>query len=234
MHFCLSCFLYFPVHEADRWPSQDPIWLATLLAFAIAVPAFILFTAQVGNYRRLLFCLGPYALLLVLIAAYTGLQLEPTDIVADNALPAVFTLTLGIASFKALMYTQEYLKKQAVSYGSLLSNSWHNFMVMGFSLLFLLLFLGVLFLWGALFELIGIGVFNYLFRQDWFLIPVGAVAFGIAVITFRNLVNIVERVSRLLKTLLKFLLPILAVIVMLFLAFLPFTGLESCCSGCKH
>tara|TARA_R110000772_G_scaffold169101_4_gene280823 strand:- start:1192 stop:2883 length:1692 start_codon:yes stop_codon:yes gene_type:complete len=223
----LCLLLLYRALEADLWPAQEPIWLTTLLAFLIAVPAFILFTVERENYRRLLICLGPYALLLVLIAAYTGLQMEPVEIVNVEALPAVFTLTIGIASFKALMYTQEYLKNKSISYGSLLSNSWHNFLVMGFSLLFLLLFLGILFLWGAIFDLIGIGLFSYLFRQDWFLIPAGSVAFGIAVITFRNLVNIVESVSRLLKTLLKFLLPILAVISVLFLAFLPFTGLET-------
>jgi hypothetical protein len=98
---------------------------------------------------------------------------------------------------------------------------------MGFSILFSLLFMAVLFLWGGLFNLIGIGIFSYLFRQDWFLIPAMTTAFSFAVITFRSLSNIVENVSRLLKTLLKFLLPILVSIIILFLLFLPFTGLQS-------
>lgn len=212
--------------DAGNWPAGELIWLTSLTASLFAVPIFFLFTIDSNNCRKLSnFMLG-YALMVFLTAAYCGLQLEPDATVQADFLPALFALTLLIATFKAVMYTQSYLQDETFSYQSLLNHSWENFLVMGFSLLFALLFTALLFLWGSLFSLIGVGIFSYLFRQDWFLIPALTVAFGFAVITFRNLTNIVENVSRLLKTLLKFLLPILTTIAILFLLFLPFTGLQ--------
>ena len=212
--------------DAGNWPADDLIWLTSLTASMIAVPIFFLFTVDSGHFRKLGNFLLAYALIVFLTAAYCGLQLEPNGTVQSEFLPALFTLTLLIATFKAVMYTQCFLQERTFSYQSLLNHSWENFLIMGFALLFALLFTALLFLWGSLFSLIGVGIFSYLFRQDWFLIPALTVAFGFAVITFRNLTNIVENVSRLLKTLLKFLLPILTTIAILFLLFLPFTGLQ--------
>jgi len=71
----------------------------------------------------------------------------------------------------------------------LFTNSWRNFLVGVLAGIFTLIFWLILVLWGQLFKVIGIDFFMDLFTEDWFVIPVLAVAFGLGVSLFRDLIR---------------------------------------------
>lgn len=213
--------------DSHHWPWQHPLYLYPILSLAIIIPTFCLlsFTRdRIGHYLK---WIGIFAVGALVVAVYTGWNLEPGDKVDSSSLAFVFCITMCIASFKALMYVQQLASGEPVTYGNLFRLSWRNFLVIALSILFTEIFWGILFLWGALFKLININFIAELIVKDWFYFPVLAVAHGFGVIIFRNLASAIDTISTLLKVLMKFLLPCLVGVALIFLCALPFTGLQT-------
>jgi hypothetical protein len=131
-----------------------------------------------------------------------------------------------IATFKALMYSQQYASGGGITYSALFKWSWRNFLTLSLSLLFAGSFWLILILWGELFNAIDIEFFEDLFSEPWFYYPAIALANGFGVIIFRNLTQIIDTITRIQQALMTFLLVILVLVSILFLGALPFTGLE--------
>jgi hypothetical protein len=212
--------------DTQQWPSNEPVVLYLLAAVLLTVPLFFILLLERRALTRVLRCVAIYALVIASVASYAGWQTMPSAAVNNQLMLPAFVLTLVIASFKILMYARQYCQQAGFHYSALLQNSWQLCLLVALSALFVLLFWGVLVLWGALFNLIGIRVFAEVFEQQWFQFPASTTAFGFAVILFRNVDHIIGNLARLLKTMLRFLLPLLALVALLFLSFLPFTGLQ--------
>ena len=215
------------LHNAGKysfWPSGEPRWEIGLYTLVITGPVMLLLSLDRQNRRSIAVLAGVFTLVVASLGYYLGLQARP--LVYDGLKPSivVFVLTIGIASFKTLMYIQQYTGDGRISYSSLFRYSWRNFLTLGFAILFTLVFWGILTLWGALFEIIHIDFFSFLFKRAWFLYPALALANGLGIIIFRNLSGVIDTITRLQQALMLFLLPVLVLIAILFLFFLPFTG----------
>ena len=210
-------------HEA--WPSQTPALNLPLWTLAITAPALFLLTVEAGNLKRAAAFVGAFCAVLALLGVYIGWQASPVGAFPTNSLIAVFVLTMLVACFKGAMYLQQLAARESISYPALFTRSWRNFLVFGLSWTLTAGMALVLALWGALFAVIGIDFFQDLFRKDWFLFPVLAVAFGLGVFIFRRLTRVIDGVTSLLEGLMRLLLPLTAAVVAIFLAALPFTGL---------
>lgn len=222
----LLTLLYQSV-EHKIWPSTEPVWLISLVTFSISLPLLTLLSITKTNGRATVKYLLPFTLLLSVLGAYVGYQQEPIEFVNNSSVIAIFCFTALIAAFKALMYIQQYLSNEEISYSSLFKLSWRNFIIFGECWLFVLIFWGILHLGAGLFSVLEIEFFKELLRKDWFVIPVLNLAFGFAIIVFRNIIFTVDNISTILQTLIKFLLPALTIVSLGFLATLPFTGLDT-------
>ena len=222
----LLTLLYRSV-ENQVWPGTDPVWLVPLATFTISFPLLLLLSITKVNIKATVTFLLPFTLLISALGAYVGYQQEPVEYVNNWSVVFVFSLTSLIASFKALMYIQQYIGDQKISYSSLFKISWRNFIIFGECWLFVLIFWGILNLGAGLFSVLEIDFFKELLRDDWFVIPVLTLAFGFSIVVFRNIIHTVDNISTILQTLIKFLLPALTLVSLGFLATLPFTGLES-------
>lgn len=213
--------------ESDAWPSQSPLWLYPLATLAFAIPVLLLLSLTRGNEHRVVRLTFVAAIVLLLTSLYTGSQARPYGEFPLASLTLAFVVSTTVACFKALMHLQQRASRQTLTYRVLFTNSWRNFLVTGLSALFACLFFLVLLLWGALFNLIGIDFFQDLFLEEWFLIPVLAVAFGLAVTIFRDLTRIIDGITRLLHGLIKLLLPLIVIVAVIFLLTLPFVGFDA-------
>lgn len=222
----LLTLLYQSV-EYKMWPGTEPLWLIPLVTFSISLPLLTLLSVTKTNGKATLKYLLPFTLLLSVLGAYVGYQQEPIEFVNNGSVIAIFCFTALIAAFKALMYIQQYLSNEEISYSSLFKLSWRNFIIFGECWLFVLIFWGILHLGAGLFSVLEIELFKELLRKDWFVIPVLNLAFGFAIIVFRNIIFTVDNISTILQTLIKFLLPALTIVSLGFLATLPFTGLDT-------
>ncbi len=212
--------------ESGFWPGESPAWAYPLWTLAIAVPLLLLLSITRDNVVAVAKHVGLFAILLVLLAAYTGWQAKPFGEFPIGSLTGVFVLTMGLACFKALMYLQQRASGVPLSYQVLFTNSWRNFLVGALAGLFTGIFWMILLLWGRLFQVIGIDFFFRLFTEEWFAIPVLAVAFGLGISLFRDLTRVIDNITQLLHWLIKLLLPLVLLVAVVFLAALPFTGLD--------
>ncbi|WP_299264601.1 DUF4153 domain-containing protein [uncultured Psychrosphaera sp.] len=219
--------LLYQSSESQSWPSSNPIWFISLMTFIISFPFLTLLciTKQkvIGCFKYLL----PFSLVLSLLGAYIGLQQLPLKLINNDTAVIVFIFTILIASFKALMYIQLRLIGEKANFQSLFKLSWQNFIIFAECCLFVLVFWGILNLGAELFSILGIHFFTQLLDKNWFVIPVLNLAFGFAIIIFRNITATADSIATILKTLIKFLLPALSIISLGFLTTLIFTGLDT-------
>ena len=212
--------------ESGFWPHESPVWAYPLWTLAIVVPLLLLLSIDRDNYVSVAKHVAAFGVVLALLAFYTGWQAEPFGEFPIDSMTAAFVITIGLASFKALMYLQQRANRVALTYEVLFTNSWRNFLIGVLAAIFTLVFWLILMLWGQLFKVIEIDFFYELFTEDWFVIPVLAVAFGLGVNLFRGLTRVIDNITKLLHWLIVLLLPLLLVVAVIFLGALPFTGLE--------
>ena len=222
----LLLFLWRAV-DGETWPSQTPALNFPLWTFAIVWPGLLLLCLQAGNALRALTLVSLCTALLLPPAAYVGWQASPVGAFPVDSLTRWFAITMTIACFKALLHLQPWTARTPLDYAALFTASWRNFLVVALSALLVGLVFAVLLVWGLLFAAIDIDFFLDIQREDWFLFPVLAVAFGAGVLICRRLIHFVDGVTRLLEGLMRLLLPLTAAIAVLFLAALPFAGLSA-------
>lgn len=221
----LALFALAGAPESYGWRWGSPSLALAAYTGVLAVPTLLMLSLCESSWRRPLALSLLFGVLTVTLGYYSGRQAEPVEFVAPAAVAVAFVLTMGVACFKALMYIQQYAGDEPISFGALFRHSWRNFLIVGLSLFFVAVFWGLLQLGAALFDAIGIRAFKQLIGDDWFLYPVLALANGVAIVTFRNLIGVIDALARMLQAMIKFLLPLLVAMSLLFLAALPFTGL---------
>ena len=210
----------------ETWPAQQPAVNFPLWTLAIVLPALLLLSLESGRAVRTVSRVGLFCVVLVLPAVYIGWQASPFGEFPIASLLFVYIVSMGVACFKALMYLQLHMANAPITYRSLFRYSWRNFLVIALTAPLVWGVALILFLWGALFQAIGIDFFADLFARDWFLFPVLAVAFGLGVLIFRHLATVIDGITSLLEGLIRLLLPLIISVVAIFLAALPFTGLQ--------
>lgn len=212
--------------ELHYWPHGQPEWLFAFYSVMFIWPIMLLLGLDQNKGRAMVKVTLPFALVSGLLGYYVGHQVTPIEHIRFNALLFSFVLTMAIATFKALMYSQQWARGERVTYSALFLWSWRNFLTLSLALLFAGSFWLLLMLWAALFKAINIDFFSDLFEQRWFYYPAIALANGFGIIIFRKLTYIIDTITRLQQALIKFLLVLLSLVSLLFLGALPFTGLE--------
>jgi len=227
----------FFLHVSGLHKSSPQI--ALILGFVIYYIPLVLYV----TYRRSIaskgYWLGVFAFSLAIIWVAWYIGSEATD---EFQISTVFNSRGGYSLFSfghlvafscfcfiALFFFKSSLhqKKFFPDYQAQFGFSWHNYLSLKLSFIFTWILFGILKLWGALFKVVNIGFFDYLFSTKWFLYPVLSIAFAYAMIVFRTQINAVGAVQRILRVLFKVLLPLLVLIATMFVFVLPFTGVET-------
>ena len=222
----IALLLLWRALEFEAWPSQTPAINIPLWTLAIVAPTLLLLCLDTQNFTRSLKAVGLFSGVLTLIAIFIGWQASPHGEFPIDSLLVIYVITALIACFKGLMYCQQWIAKSPSNYAVLFTYSWRNFLVVGLSVVLTWGVGLILFLWAALFAIIGIDFFKELFQNDWFLFPVLASAFGFGIQTFRRLVRVIDSITSLLEGLIRLLLPLIGVVLVIFLGALPFTTLQ--------
>ena len=218
-------YLLHQILEQELWLYDKPQWLVALYSMTLVGPTLLLLALTEKHWLKTLLLTGLFTFLVGALGFYIGLQARPLYIVGYDAVVPTFVITITIASFKGLMYIQQWSQQQHLNYRELFQHSWRNFLTLGLALAFMGGFALVLFLWGALFKTIGIDFFSELFEESWFLYPTLSIAFGLGILMFRRLSHIIDTIARLQQTLMKYLLLVLTFVSLLFLGALLLTGL---------
>ena len=210
----------------ETWPATQPAVNFPLWTVSVTYPALLLLSLESGRVMRTVIRVSLFSAVLILPAAWIGWQASPYGEFPIESLIFVYVVTMGVACFKGLMYLQHHVAEAPIAYRSLFRYSWRNALVVGLTAPLVWGVALILFLWGALFEAIGIDFFADLFARDWFLFPVLATVFGLGVLIFRRLATVIDGITSLLEGLIRLLFPLVVSVVTIFLATLPFTGLQ--------
>lgn len=105
--------------------------------------------------------------------------------------------------------------------------AWKHGVQLALSAAFVGVFWLILFLGGAMFDLIGIKAVGQLLQKSWFAIPATATMFAAAVHLTDVRAGLIRGIRTVALTLLAWLLPILVALATAFLLTLPFTGLDA-------
>lgn len=202
--------------EAESWPGTDPGWLIGLIAPAVVVPLAHYLVEDLARDRRTPWMLAALALALFGFGWHHGawIAAEPYDVEGTLS----FTLALAVLVFHALPFVQCRLAtgRWRPQYPDLFTFAWRNALLLAFGGVFTGVLWLLLWLWGALFGMLGITLFRDLFTEAYFAIPATAVAAGAGM----QLAGSVERLQSLLRaqllTMLKWLAPLAILILALF------------------
>jgi hypothetical protein len=138
-----------------------------------------------------------------------------------------FGATMALTAFIALPYLQVRLVEGRflTPYAALFALAWQNALSLGVVGVVVGVGWGLLVLWQELFQLIGIGFFKTLFRQDPFIYLVTGLLAGLGVLVARTQLRAMQVARQVLFAIFTGFLPLAAFIAVLFLLSLPFTGL---------
>lgn len=222
----LALLLLHQAIELKFWPYADPAWLFCFYSIAFTAPTMLLLGLTQGKLLVLSRWVLPFSVLVGALGFYIGSQATPFAHISFEILLLALVVTLGIAVFKALIYTQQLISGEPFSYSHLFRWSWRNFLTLALALLFAVCVWGVLMLWAGLFKAININFFWDMFTEPWFYYPALATAQGFGVSMFRRLSHVIDTITRLQQALMKFLLVLLVLVSMLFLVGLLMAGLQ--------
>ena len=196
------------------WPGTDQGWLVGLVTPAILVPLAHYLTTDLAPDRRRLGILPLLALALFGFGWHHGAWTtnEPNyDFFS-------FAVAVIVLVFHALPFIQVWLaeRRWRPRYEELFHFAWRNTLLVAFGGLFCGVFWLLVWLWGALFQMLGVDFFRELFLEAYFAIPATTVAVGIGM----QLAGSVERLQSVLRnsllTMLKWLAPLAIFILAIF------------------
>lgn len=140
--------------------------------------------------------------------------------------------TLAVASLLSLYILLPFIQifqesgRPIFPYSELFCHSWNNFFIAAIGFLFAGLFWGLINLWVALFNLVGISFFKDVFYSTPFVSISLPAMFGFGIALGKENGAIINTLRRITLAIFRSLLPLLAFVGLLFLAALPFTGLQ--------
>ena len=211
------------------WPATDFRWLFPLYALATIIP--LIFHLDLAHLRHPLFLRGvaAFAVVLAALGAYAGSTVAPSLGPRDGIVVA-FGATMAALWWIVTPFLQTGVRRGRLRadppYAELFEAGWQNTLVVVQAALFTGLFWALLWLWAELFDVVGVGIFEDLFREPAFAYPVTSVTFGHAVALAQSRESFVLLLRRHLFGVLAWLLPVVALIASAFLLTLPATGLE--------
>jgi len=214
------------------WP-EDPKAAALFAALVSLVTVFglILELAWTGRNRTRLFTVAAsVAALFALVTLWAWWQIPGKDALFQGD---SFRLgTLAAASTLALYILLPYIQilhesgKPVFPYPELFRHSWNNFFIAGTGCLFAGIFWGLISLWVALFNMLGVSFFEKVFFSFPFVSITLSAMFGFGIALGKESQMVINTLLRVTLAIFRALMPLLAFIALLFLATLPFTGLQ--------
>ncbi len=212
--------------EPRAWPVTDPYWLIPLYSIAILVPV----TLEIlnGYIRRIEVWLVAAAFILLAfgLGTYTVWSDKP-DIYPHAFSLITYYISFFLIWFIALPFVQSWLRRRDLKfpYSDLFEFSHLNPLLAIESTAFTVVFWGLLWLWAALFSVVGISFFADLFKKPAFIYLASALTFGYATFLIQSRESIVITLRRHILGVFSWLFPLAALIAAMFLIVLPATGL---------
>ncbi|MBA4284071.1 MAG: hypothetical protein C0434_00880 [Xanthomonadaceae bacterium] len=230
----IAAIVLLVLHEGiDRqWPGFADQGLRMLLyTLAIAPPLMLALIVERLGERFSYLSIGLLAVVLAGIALHTGNDCLPGRW-GCSAVSTPYWTSLTIGLFVLLPFLQAWRDAGtrlpiSLPYSGLYHHAWDNALALAATAAFVGAAWAVLWLWGALFALIGIPEFRELFEKPRFVYPVTGLLAGFGLVMSRAQHGALRAVLRLCLSLARALLPFVLLLALLFLAVVMVKGPEA-------
>lgn len=235
MGFLQGLLLYWLYNalESNIWPATEALVFAPASLVIFIVPVLAILAA--GNMRFRLVTIGCAlsALLLVFLGLFDverrgdqsmGLLWQHAKLLPSFSLCLASFVGFFIA--QSLVMAGESEHKLKASYPAYFDIAWKLAIQINFSLIFVLMFWGILWLGASMFLMLKVHAVSDLLQHRWFSIPVTATAFSYAIHLTDVRMNLVRSIRTLKLTLMSWLLPLLTLFTAAFLLTIPVQGGE--------
>lgn len=218
------------LNEADDrtlWPATVPPLFGALVMVAVFLPFVLVGGLGALRVRTLaLWAAGSGAVLAALGAHDLSRMVRPVDDPSVSPQLIVFGAA-GLFIAHHLVEGADAERRLIARFPRYFEIAWKHGVQLALSAAFVGVFWLILFLGGAMFDLIGIKAVGELLQKDWFAIPATATMFAAAVHLTDVRAGLIRGIRTVALTLLAWLLPILVALATAFLLSLPFTGLDA-------
>lgn len=205
---------------AASWPATNPGVLSAFFLIFLFVPPVALVLWKHRRQGVLWKAVGGLAVFLALAGYFAfhdfPVPLNPADLDDIETVRFVGPLLLGWLLFLSLVHARVDDGSWHPPYPVLFRSFWGSLCTLAESLLFTGLFWILLFLWAALFDILGNPFFKTVFDDSRFAYPATTVVFAIATQIIGDNQRMVAAVVDQMLDLLKWLLPLAGIIVMAF------------------
>jgi len=209
------------------WPATAPPLFGGLIMVAVFLPFVLLGGLGALRGRTLaLWAAGSAAVLATLGAHDLARRFETLNDPWVSPQLMLFGAT-GLFIAHHLVEGADAERRIIAGYPRYFEIAWKHGVQLALSAAFVGVFWLILFLGGAMFDLIGIKAVGQLLQKSWFAIPATATMFAAAVHLTDVRAGLIRGIRTVALTLLAWLLPILVVLATAFLLALPFTGLDA-------
>lgn len=221
--------LYAAQELNDTTPFQEIACRYGWNAWVLTVPTALGLTLVDLKDRRLWLHAALASLLVVALAGWVGWSLRGMEGIWISALRDPLALGLAVATFVALPWWQFRLQHGSwrADHAALFERAWQNGLVLLQAAVFTGLGWMLLWLWAALFTLVGVTFFEQLFAERAFVALATGTLAGFGVLIGRTQHRAIQITRQALFAICRALLPLLAFIAVLLVVSLPFTGLMS-------
>ncbi|RZJ93524.1 MAG: DUF4153 domain-containing protein, partial [Brevundimonas sp.] len=206
----------------------QPLLFAPLFLVAAYLPAVLL--AGAGRLRLMtLLIWGAVAAVMLVVL---GLSDVTAQVINEAASPPFLAPPLFPFAAAALFISHHLIapadreRRLLADYPAYFDTAWMAGVQLALSIGFTLVFLLLLWLGAALFNVIGLSFLGDLLQEAWFTVPVLGVAFALAVQLTDVRPGLIRGVRSIALMLLSWLLLVITVLVAGFLVALPFTGMQ--------
>ena len=219
--------LYLVQELGDSWPFQDIGSRYRWHAWVLTVPTALALTLVDLRDRRMWLHAALASVVVLGLASWIGWNLQGETGLDSEPLRMPFSLAMAIATFISLPWWQHRLQQGhwRASYDALFQRAWQNGLTLALAAAFTLLTWMLLWLWGALFDLLKIAFFRELFREPAFIALATGTLAGFGVLIGRTQERAIQITRHVLFAMCRGLLPLLSFITVIFTLSLPFTGL---------
>lgn len=198
---------------------------------SLGVPAMLCLLLRSARDRYAWICGAVLGLLFWGMAAHSagacvGSPGGPSDLDCGSIFKP-YVLALAAALFMLLPFLQVWREhSRRLPYDALYHRAWDNAQALAAAAFFTLAGWAILWLWAALFKLIGIRFFSELFGEEHFFYPVSGLLWGLGTVLARSQAGALRSLLRVCLALGRLLLPLISLVALMFLAALLFTGLQ--------
>ena len=204
----------------SHWPATSPAWLLALYSIVIFAPLTVQMTAEHARRTATWAILAPFAVLFSYFGWHHGSRVLDHGVRTFASSGEFFPLAFVLALLWLLVLP--FVQCRLASgdwrprYESLFATAWRNKLALAEAALFTGLFWLLLFLWQALFKMLGIAFFEELFGEPIFIYPVTSLVFGCALYLIGSVERLTSVVLEQLLNVLKWLALIAGLILALF------------------